>query len=254
MIQTSFINPFPIPGVSIPDDLVLYCKLESDSDVQSPTYGNAGVVVGNPTYEAAKYNNGVQTSNSNYVKWNLDDLSIFDSGMGAGAGSFTIEYWQKCEFSYDGADIDNETNDPSTNLSINRAGFTNSSDINVNWRSDRNPACEVRMRINGTNYTCSNVDESGAAVQFSDNSLNHFAFVFDDSDDTVYFYINGTLHIHSGTVGASDTVNSGASNGLAIGTNNIGGIDRRPTDGPMDDLIIWSSAKSDFSHKDNEGY
>jgi len=70
----------------------LWSKLESAGDVTSPQVGTGGAVTGSPTYEAAKFNNGI-----------LSDIDNENGYFPCGANSIhyakgTIEFWVKMKF------------------------------------------------------------------------------------------------------------------------------------------------------------
>ncbi|GAI85195.1 unnamed protein product, partial [marine sediment metagenome] len=82
----------------VEDIPILWSKLEDADDVLCPQLGDGGEEVGNPSYAAAKFNNGVLSeADANYVKFPTGNNSI-DIDFG------TIEFWAKLKFAPDDAD------------------------------------------------------------------------------------------------------------------------------------------------------
>ena len=265
MIQTSFINPFPIPGVSIPDGLVFWHKLE-DATQGDEINGTEFYYTNNLSYQSCKFNDGFYADDSNspsiIMLAHKDGYESLYDLLGTGTPSeFCIEFWVK----YTDFDIVDGCADDGASehriLFSARQGKTdhNSSAFSLIHRSES--AYGLRFSVKDTNdfYIINN----DTTLDISQNSLVHWAYSYKESGFTTnvqhHIYQDNALKYELGdsSWGGYDFENDqSGENLIAFGKNSFSydSSSRDCANIVFDNIKIWNYAKTDFSDKDNEGY
>ena len=208
--------------------LKLWSKLESASDVTSPQLGTGGAEIGSPTYEAAKFNNGILSD------INDEGCTFPTVANSLNADKGTIEFWAKLNFAPDhGADhylfSFKQTISPYGGIRLYFSYVADHFKANT----------QISIIIEEVDF----VWESGDLV--------HFAIVWDrEGNDigggkTLALYINGVLK--ASTVETWDTSDVNAN--LFISTNRSGDLH---SDAVIDNLKTYDTCKTDFSDREDE--
>lgn len=209
----------------------LWSKLENVGDVTSPQLGTGGAEIGSPTYEPARFGNGI-----------LSDVNDEGCTFPTGANSInldkgTIEFWAKLNF-----DPSHAADHALLDFRLSGSGgmrliFINSID-------------DFRLYIqSGGSYV---VTLTTTGVSWNAGDLLHFAITWDrtgtDIGDskTAVLYIDDVEEASSTTQWDTDTVNSN----LYVGTS-YGGTSH--SDAVIDNIKTYDECKIDFSDRNSEG-
>lgn len=209
----------------------LWSKLEDAGDVTAPQLGTGGAEIGSPTYEAAKFNNGI-LSNIN------DEGCTFPTGTNSiNLDKGTIEFWAKLNY----APTDGDHHQFFDFYSV---------DGGISFRFDKGvDDFLVRVYVGGgivlTVYTI--------GVTWLSGDLLHFAVVWDREGND----IGGgkTLAIYVNNVEEASSITTW--DAAAVSANLYVGIDHNQdyhSDAVIDNLKTFDICKTDFSDKDTEGY
>lgn len=209
----------------------LWSKLEDAGDVTSPQLGTGGAEVGSPTYEAAKFNNG--------ILGNVNDegcrFPTYANSINLNKGA--IEFWGKMNWA------------PDSSLTHFLFEFVDYSDGGIQMYFWKDTA---------TLYT--NVYEDGGLVvittaeglSWNIGDLLHFAVTWDRAGNdigggkTLLTKINDVEVASSTDVWDTDSVDPY----LFVGMRKIG---TSFSDVVIDNLKTYDICKTDFSDRDTEG-
>jgi len=209
--------------------LKLWSKLEEAGDVTAPQIGTGGAEYGSPTYEAAKFNNGILSdANSEGCTFPTATNSInLDKG--------TIEFWAKINFAPD--DVASHWLFSFLNDSADGIRFF------FDWAEDKF----------GVQVYSGSVLKISAFIIFSWDSgdLMHFGITWDrEGNDigggkTLAVYINNVEKLSKTTTWLTGAVNAN----LYVGTK---ANQLSHSDAVIDNLKTHDVVKTDFSDKEDE--
>ena len=211
----------------------LWSKLEAAGDVTSPQLGTGGAEVGSPTYEAAKFNNGILSNIDNegcYFPCNANSIHYAKG---------TIEFWAKLNFdSTEGAQhILCSFRGPDTYYGIR-------------FRYEATGGFEIKIYKHLTSQATAEV----TGLSWSAGDLLHFGLVWDKDGvgigggKTLALYIDNVL---KGSDTATWTADSeDAANNLYLGSKPTGADH---SDAVIDNLKTYDICKIDFSDRNVEG-
>lgn len=219
------IKPITITGIQ------LWSKLNSASDVTSPSTGTGGAEVGSPTYVASKFGNGILSDADN------EGCTFPTAANSINLDKGTIEFWAK--MNYDQTDGDNHYF-----WDFQASG---NGGIRLYFREDRD---DFYVQVWSGNTVVAYMTTVGQTWSVGD--LLHFGFTWDregndiGSSKTMALYINNVEAISDTTTWNTDTVNAN----LYVGIYWAGTLH---SDAVIDNLKTYNVCKTDFSHKDTEG-
>lgn len=219
------IKPITITGIQ------LWSKLNSASDVTSPSTGTGGAEVGSPTYVASKFGNGILSDvNSEGCTFPTAANSInFDKG--------TIEFWMKVKYAHTDVDVHYSWSFLDTHgISFRRNSLSSQSNFRVAVTHD-----------GGT------IDVMATGQTHAVDDLIHWAVTWDrtgsdiGSSKTVAIY-KDNVEVASSTTTWNASASFNAN--LYVGTAHDG---TAHSDAVIDNLKTYDVCKTDFTHKDTEG-
>jgi len=212
--------------------LKLWSKLENAGDVTAPQIGTGGAEVGSPTYEAAKFNNGILS--------NIDDegCTFPTAPNNINLNKGTIEFWAKMNFLKTDSD--------------NHWIFTFYGGSNGGIRFNFSPSDDkfyVSVYSGG-----SIVASAGATISTWElGDLIHFGITWDRwgntgvSDLSLRWWSNNVGRASSSTTWDADTVGAN----LYLGIYRTG---EYHSDIVIDNIKNYDTCKIDFSDRNDEGF
>ena len=220
------------------EGLILWNKLGS-TDITNSNYGPNGVIIGAPTFSAAKFKEGILSQADG-------NGAVFRNAIGFTEAEFTIEYWFNTPFF-------NVTNGLAADSSLH---------FNISWWDSVGGGWGgVTTVYNygggyGPGIWIGGINEFFNTGTWLANTLHHAAFVFnvagiDSTANTFRYYLDGDLVASSNTV-YTPAVTSNARIGVGgymIGAEQLGEYSNTI----IDNIKVYNYAKTDFSDRFIEG-
>ncbi len=223
--------------VPLPDGLILWNKLGSQTEVENSVTGPNGIISGTILFQPCMFDNGAYNNTA-------DSYITFDGSFFT-PNCFTFECWFKTDF-----DVVNGVAQDGKNHTLFGWYYDRTHNMTFYFKHETDEGLCFNLH-NGYKYY--HYFATSSDITFNAGTIHHIALVYDRNgisggNDIVRMYLDGNLEYNSTTLYPEETNTGGI---FYIGVARDVSI-AYPFSGTIDNIKIYNYAKTDFSDRYTE--